>query len=43
MASGQVSPSIAMQNQLTKIDGEIHPVTLLGRWIARAQGATTPS
>ena len=39
MASGQVSPSIAMQNQLTKIDGEIHPITLLGRWIARAQGA----
>jgi ribonucleoside-diphosphate reductase beta chain len=28
-----------MQNQLTKIDGEIHPITLLGRWIARAQGA----
>jgi ribonucleoside-diphosphate reductase beta chain len=39
LASGQVSPSIAMQNQLTKIDGQIHPVTLLGRWIARAQGA----
>jgi ribonucleoside-diphosphate reductase beta chain len=39
MASGQVSPSIAMQNQLTKIDGVIHPITLLGRWIARAQGA----
>jgi len=39
MASGQVSPSIAMQNQLTTIDGQIHPVTLLGRWIARAQGA----
>ena len=39
MASGQVSPSIAMQNQLTKIDGQIHPITLLGRWIARAQGA----
>jgi ribonucleoside-diphosphate reductase beta chain len=38
MASGQISPSIAMQNQLTKIDGQIHPVTLLGRWIARAQG-----
>jgi ribonucleoside-diphosphate reductase beta chain len=38
LASGQVSPSIAMQNQLTKIDGQIHPVTLLGRWIARAQG-----
>jgi ribonucleoside-diphosphate reductase beta chain len=38
LASGQVSPSVAMQNQLTKIDGRIHPVTLLGRWIARAQG-----
>ncbi|HEX6582821.1 MAG TPA: SCP2 sterol-binding domain-containing protein [Thermoleophilaceae bacterium] len=39
MASGQVSPSQAMQNQLTKVEGKIHPVTLLGRWIARAQGA----
>jgi ribonucleoside-diphosphate reductase beta chain len=39
MASGQLSPAQAMQNQLTAIDGEIHPVTLLGRWIARAQGA----
>jgi ribonucleoside-diphosphate reductase beta chain len=39
MASGQVSPSQAMQNQLTTIDGQIHPITLMGRWIARAQGA----
>ena len=39
LASGRVSPAVAMQNQLTKIDGEIHPITLLGRWIARAQGA----
>ena len=38
MASGQVSPAQAMQNQLTTIDGKIHPITLLGRWIARAQG-----
>jgi ribonucleoside-diphosphate reductase beta chain len=38
MASGQLSPTIAMQDQLTKIDGRIHPITLLGRWIARAQG-----
>jgi ribonucleoside-diphosphate reductase beta chain len=39
MASGEVSPSQAMQNQLTTIDGELHPITLLGRWIARGQGA----
>jgi ribonucleoside-diphosphate reductase beta chain len=39
MAAGQVSPSGAMQNQLTTIEGRIHPITLLGRWIARAQGA----
>jgi ribonucleoside-diphosphate reductase beta chain len=38
MASGQVSPAQAMQNQLTRIDGKMHPITLLGRWIARAQG-----
>jgi hypothetical protein len=38
LASGAVSPSVAMQNQLTKIEGQIHPVTLVGRWIARAQG-----
>jgi ribonucleoside-diphosphate reductase beta chain len=38
LASGAISPAVAMQNQLTKIDGQIHPVTLLGRWIARAQG-----
>jgi ribonucleoside-diphosphate reductase beta chain len=42
LASGQVTPSIAMQNQLTKIDGQIHPITLVGRWIARAQGADDP-
>jgi ribonucleoside-diphosphate reductase beta chain len=39
MAAGQMSPSQAMQNQLTKVDGEVYPITLLGRWIARAQGA----
>jgi ribonucleoside-diphosphate reductase beta chain len=38
LASGAISPAVAMQTQLTKIDGQIHPVTLLGRWIARAQG-----
>jgi ribonucleoside-diphosphate reductase beta chain len=38
MAAGKVSPSKAMQTQLTIIEGQIHPVTVLGRWIDRAQG-----
>jgi ribonucleoside-diphosphate reductase beta chain len=38
MSSGQLTPAEAMQNQLTEIEGEIYPVTLLGRWIDRAQG-----
>jgi ribonucleoside-diphosphate reductase beta chain len=38
LASGEITPSIAMQNQLTLIDSELYPITLLGRWIARAQG-----
>ncbi|HEY6774984.1 MAG TPA: SCP2 sterol-binding domain-containing protein [Thermoleophilaceae bacterium] len=38
MAAGEVSPTKAMEMQLTTIDGEIFPVTLLGRWIDRAQG-----
>ena len=38
MAAGELTPSQAMQGQLTTIAGEIHPVTLLGRWIDRAGG-----
>jgi ribonucleoside-diphosphate reductase beta chain len=38
MATGDITPSQAMQRQLTTIDGEIHPVTVLGRWIDRAGG-----
>jgi ribonucleoside-diphosphate reductase beta chain len=38
MAAGKVSPSRAMETQLTVVDGQIHPVTVLGRWIDRSQG-----
>ncbi len=38
IAAGQVSPSEAMQRQLTTIEGELHQLTLVGRWIARSQG-----
>jgi ribonucleoside-diphosphate reductase beta chain len=38
MAAGQITPTEAMQQRLTDIDGEIFPVTLMGRWIDRGQG-----
>jgi ribonucleoside-diphosphate reductase beta chain len=38
MAAGELSPSHAMQTQLTVIEGQIPPITLLGRWIERSQG-----
>ena len=39
LAAGKLTAPEAMQRQLTKVDGELHPISLLGRWIARAQGA----
>jgi ribonucleoside-diphosphate reductase beta chain len=38
MATGRLTPTEAMQRRLTDIEGEIPPVTLLGRWIDRSQG-----
>jgi ribonucleoside-diphosphate reductase beta chain len=38
MAGGELTPDRAMQLHLIRIDGRIPPVTLLGRWIDRAQG-----
>jgi ribonucleoside-diphosphate reductase beta chain len=38
MAAGKLTPAQAMQDRLTEVDGEIYPVTLLGRWIDRSQG-----
>ncbi|HYH58798.1 MAG TPA: ribonucleotide-diphosphate reductase subunit beta [Thermoleophilaceae bacterium] len=34
----ELSPTDAMRLQLTSIEGLIYPVTLLGRWMDRAQG-----
>jgi ribonucleoside-diphosphate reductase beta chain len=36
--AGEMTPNIAMQRQLTWVDGEIYPVVLLGRWMERSQG-----
>ena len=39
---GDITPSSAMQQQLTKVDGAMTPVTTLGRWIDRAEGIDGP-
>lgn len=38
LVSRDLSPTDAMRMQLTSVEGQIYPVTLLGRWIDRAQG-----
>jgi ribonucleoside-diphosphate reductase beta chain len=38
MAAGELTPAEAMQERLTDVEGELYPVTLLGRWIDRSQG-----
>lgn len=38
LAAGALTPSVAMQEQLTTIEGDLHPLTLVGRWISRSQG-----
>src|SRR4051794_28225154 len=36
--NGDMTPTEAMQKDLTAVEGQIYPVTLLGRWMERAQG-----
>ncbi len=38
LLNGELTPTQAMQRDLTSVDGQIYPVTLLGRWMERAQG-----
>ena len=38
LLNGELTPTEAMQRDLTSVEGEIYPVTLLGRWMERAQG-----
>jgi ribonucleoside-diphosphate reductase beta chain len=35
---GELTPNQAMQQALTRVEGALYPVTLLGRWIERAEG-----
>jgi ribonucleoside-diphosphate reductase beta chain len=42
LAGGQITPSTAMQLGLTEAEGDLPAVTLLGRWIDRANGLDGP-
>jgi ribonucleoside-diphosphate reductase beta chain len=42
LLAGEVTPSDAMRLGLTEVEGKIPPVTLLGRWIDRAEGVDGP-
>jgi ribonucleoside-diphosphate reductase beta chain len=38
LLNGEISPTEAMQKDLTSVEGQMHPVVLVGRWLERAQG-----
>jgi ribonucleoside-diphosphate reductase beta chain len=42
LLSGEITPADAMQRGLTEIDGDVFVVTLLGRWMDRAEGVDGP-
>jgi ribonucleoside-diphosphate reductase beta chain len=42
LLSGEISPTDAMRLGLTEVDGNVPEVTLLGRWIDRAEGVDGP-
>ena len=42
LLSGELDPTDAVRLGLTEIDGEVPPVTLVGRWIDRAAGVDGP-
>jgi ribonucleoside-diphosphate reductase beta chain len=38
LAAGELTPDAVMRDQLVKVEGQLHAVTLMGRWIERSQG-----
>jgi ribonucleoside-diphosphate reductase beta chain len=38
MAIGELTPNKAMQERRTVVEGQLYPITLMGRWIERGQG-----
>ena len=42
LLAGEITPTDAMRLGLTEVDGAMPPVTLMGRWIDRAEGVDGP-
>jgi ribonucleoside-diphosphate reductase beta chain len=42
LLAGEITPTDAMRLGLTEVEGKIPPVTLMGRWIDRAEGVDGP-
>jgi ribonucleoside-diphosphate reductase beta chain len=42
LLTGELSPAESMRLGLTELEGRVNPVTLLGRWIDRAEGVDGP-
>src|SRR5439155_301440 len=43
LVAAQITPAEAMRNDLIEVKGRLYPVTLVGRWIDRAQGRAVPA
>jgi ribonucleoside-diphosphate reductase beta chain len=39
---GDITPTVAMMSGLTRVEGAMYPVTMIGRWIDRAEGLDQP-
>ena len=42
LAAGRLTPTEAMQDRIIEVEGDIWPISLLGRWIDRGQGRDGP-
>ena len=38
LVAGRLTPAVAMREQLTDVEGDLHPGVMVGRWIDRSQG-----
>lgn len=42
LAAGQLTPTAAMEQRVIEVEGDVWPISLLGRWIDRGQGRDGP-